>query len=138
MENLINDVTNKYPDAESISYCIKVPGLPRGKFPDYAIRRENKIYLIEQKSILRFNEFSQVFFEALLAKKNGIKGSRIRFVGLFNYLHQERKAFEKLCKIKRTSVIDRLFVLIPNISYDTGYDPQEIISLQKDIVTWLR
>jgi hypothetical protein len=123
-----------HPAIRPCSYRIEVPGLPRGKCPDYAFTNGKREYLIEQKSVLRFNEFSQVFLEALLAHRKG--GDGIRFAALFNYLHQKRQAFEQLCEFEGRRLIHRICVLIPDHSY-TAYSPAEIEGLFQDIAEWL-
>ena len=70
-------LVTEHPEIRPCSYRIEVPGLPRGKSPDYAYTNGQKYYLIEQKSVLRFNEFAQVFLEALLAQNKG--GESVRF-----------------------------------------------------------
>jgi hypothetical protein len=137
METLIEHLIDHDKNIERVKkYKIEVPDLPRGKFPDYALQKGNRIYLIEQKSILRFNEFSQVFFEALIARKySGLK--KIRFAGLFNYLHQEKKAFEKLCVFERKRIVHHLCILIPDIEY-TEYSIDEVDNLFLDIKTFFK
>jgi hypothetical protein len=125
----------EYPQIQPCTYCIRVPGLPRGKSPDYAFRNGTRLYLIEQKSVLRFNEFSQVFLEAMLARRQD--GQAMRFAGLFNYLHQQRTAFEQLCIMDGLCLVDRLCVLIPEYNY-SAYSVQEVEGLFDDIVAWLR
>ena len=135
MNSLIQHLVEIDKNIKEITYKIEVPGLPRGKFPDYALQKGNKVYLIEQKSILQFNEFSQVFYEALLARQ--FKGSkRIYFAGLFNYLHQEREPFEMLCKFERKKIIHHLCVLIPEKEY-TEYSTDEVDKLFNSIKNWL-
>jgi len=136
MESLVEHLVDHDKSIEKVNYKIEVPDLPRGKFPDYALQKGNRIYLIEQKSILRFNEFSQVFFEALIARK--FRGSeKIRFAGLFNFLHQEKKAFEKLCVFERKRIVHHLCILIPDIEY-TEYSIEEVNNLFLDIKTFFK
>lgn len=125
----------EHPRIQPCNYRIEVPGLPRGKSPDYGFTNGRRFYLIEQKSVLRFNEFAQVFLEALLAHKKG--GESIRFAALFNYLHQERRAFEQLCELEGRCLVHRICVLIPEYSY-TAYSPAEVEGLFEDIAGWLR
>lgn len=124
----------EHPSIRPCSYRIEVPGLPRGKSPDYGFTNGERFYLIEQKSVLRFNEFAQVFLEALLAHKKG--GAAVRFAALFNYLHQDRQAFENLCKLDGQCLIQCICILIPEFSY-TAYSPIEVEALFEDIATWL-
>lgn len=135
MDSLIQHLTEQDNEIKSTSYLIRLPGFQRGKIPDYALQKGKKIYLIEQKSILRFNEFSQVFYEGLLARK--FNGSlKIRFAGLFNYLHQDREPFEDLCVFERKRIIHHLCVLIPEKEY-TEYSIDEVDKLYDSIKTWL-
>lgn len=105
----------EHPNIRAYSYRIKVPGLPRGKSLDYGFTNGKRFYLIEQKSVLRFNEFAQVFLEATLAREQG--GDNIHLAAPFNYLHQERSAFEQLCQWGNRHFIDRICALIPEYSY---------------------
>lgn len=136
MVSLIKNLIQQDNNIKKVSYVIKIPGFNKGKFPDYALRKGNRIYLIEQKSILRFNEFSQVFYEALLARK--FSGSfKIRFAGLFNYLHQSREPFENLCFFERKRIVHHICVLIPEIEYEK-YSTVEVERLYSDIKSWLK
>jgi hypothetical protein len=134
MAAAIGLLTTEYPNIWPCSYRIEVPGLPRGKSPDYCLTNGQRVYLIEQKSVLRFNEFSQVFLEALLARRKG--GDCVRFAALFNYLHQQRQAFEQLCEFEGQCLIHRICILIPDFSY-TAYSPEEVEGLFEDIAGWL-
>ena len=60
---------------------------------------------------------------------------RVRFVVLFNYLHQERRAFEQLCDLDGRCLVHRICVLIPEYSY-TEYSPAEVEGLFEDIAGW--
>jgi len=135
MDSLIGHLIEQDDKITRTSYTIRLPGFQIGKVPDYALQKGKKIYLIEQKSILRFNEFSQAFYEGLLARK--FNGSlKIRFAGLFNYLHQDREPFEGLCVFERKRIIHLLCVLIPDREY-TEYSIGEVDRLYNSIKSWL-
>lgn len=125
---------HEHPGIKPCSVWIPVPGLPHGKNLDYGLTNGQRIYVIEQKSMLRFNEFAQVFLEALLVHRKDAE--RIRFAALFNYLHQKRSAFDQLCVYDGCCLIHHICVLIPDPAY-TAYSTHEIEALFKDIVEWL-
>ncbi len=125
----------KHPDIITTSFGIEIPGLSIKKWPDYAFRHEKRIFLIEQKSILRFNEFSQVFYEALLAKEH-TKDLKVRFFGLFNYFHQDLGAFDSLCHFDKRPIVDGIVVLIPKREY-VEYDIAKIDGLFGEIEGFL-
>jgi hypothetical protein len=127
-------LVTRHPTIRTCSYRIEVPGLPRGKSPDYAFTNGDRFYLIEQKSVLRFNEFAQVFLEALLAHRKDAQ--RVRFAALFNYLHQERAAFERLCESDGRCLVHRICIVIPEHDY-SACSPEEIEGLFEDIARWL-
>lgn len=117
------------------AYPIRVPGFARGKLPDYAFRKGNKVYLLEQKSILRFNEFAQVLVEAMLAKRhNGTH--EIRFGALFHFHHQERSQYQPLCGDGTNTYIDHVCILVPS-QWNSGYSGSEVDELYEDIRAWL-
>lgn len=134
MDALLLCLQAEKPDIQRVNYRIPVAGL-HGKAPDYGVRRGARVYLVEQKSILRFNEFAQVAFEAMLAKTH-CPGDDIRFAGFFNYLHQSRSAFDNLCTFEGRRWVDHLCVLIPRIEYD-DYSSEEVDALYEDMRAWV-
>ncbi len=122
------------PQIRQCAYRIPVPGLSRGKSPDYCFTNGVRFYAIEQKSVLRFNEFAEVFLEGVLVKKKD--GDQARFAALFNYLHQNRVAFDGLCCLDGKCIVDHICVLIPDPGY-SAYSVDEVDLLFQDIRAWL-
>jgi hypothetical protein len=125
----------QFPSISPYRYQIPMEGFARGKAPDYAFTNGSRFYVIEQKSILRFNEFAEAFLQGLLAKKLG--GEKVRYCTLFNYLHQPRVGFDKLCGLGDAVVVDHICILIPEPAYK-DYSTEAVDGLFDDIVSWLR
>jgi hypothetical protein len=69
---------------KSFRLPLKSGSLPQKEI-DIAISRGNKLYLIEQKTILNFNSLGEVAFAGWCIKR-GLK-TPYRFVGLFNHVN---------------------------------------------------
>jgi hypothetical protein len=109
------------------------PLLGISKFADYSIEKKGRRFLIEQKSILRGNEFGQIFYEGVLTKKFEPK---TRFAALFHYHHQNPDLFKSFHAFGTRIVIDHQYVLIPG-PYERGYDPRVVDRLRSDILKCL-
>lgn len=113
---------------------IALPGFTRGKSPDFALTNDKKHYIIEQKSILRFNEFGEALAEGIVFHNE--YGNKARFVTLFHYNHQPSEAYEPHTTVFGRKVIHKIFVLITD--WDNDYNIDVVKDIMKDIKTWFK
>jgi hypothetical protein len=132
MAAAIRVLKQNYPLIEEApEYGINIEGLPQLKKADYAFRNQGRFYVIEQKSVLSFNDFAAASLEGLLAKRQD-KGN-VCIVALFSATKQKVSAFQSLCSVDGLQMLDRLFVLCP----EKKFSVKEVECMFLDIVDWL-
>jgi hypothetical protein len=133
MTATIKKILQKNGNIRFYKCTVPVPGLPRGKSPDFALTNGKRHYFIEQKSILRFNEFGEALTEGIIFHNEF--GNNARFVTLFHYLHQPQNTFEHISKVFGRKIIHNIFVLIND--WDNGYEISVVKNLFNDMEKWL-
>lgn len=99
----------------SKSYSLDLPRAPWArKEIDVAVEHQEKLYLIEQKTILNFNSLGEVAFEGWCLKK-GLRWRRepYRFVGFFHHIYgvDAEKILALAEEARSDGFLDAIFVL---------------------------
>ena len=134
LSDTINQFLKKNPNIRSYRCTVALPGFPRGKSPDFALTNGTKHYIIEQKSILRFNEFGEALAEGIVFYKKF--GNKARFVTLFHYNHQPKAAYKSNTTVFGRKIIHKIFVLITD--WDNGYHIDVVKDVFRDMKAWFK